>query len=134
MRQNGQQGGGLSPPLPAPAPGPPIGNNNNNIPRAVNMGVYEFKHPDSDTEKPPHGHHVRAPDDVVMIKKSVGVNHIFGSCQDSEEDEMRKPDENESSDNEGWIYSPNTTTTTTGKSVRSRRDMTMSSIWKIFLY
>lgn len=37
MRQNGQ--GGVSPPLPAPA-----------VP--VNMGVYEFKHPDSDTERP----------------------------------------------------------------------------------
>lgn len=38
MRQNGQ--GDMSPPLPAPVP----------VHRAVNLAVYEFKHPDSDTE------------------------------------------------------------------------------------
>ena len=42
---------------------------------------------------------------------------IISFVQDSEEGDegcMRKPENNDSSDNEGWIYSPNTS----GKSVR----------------
>lgn len=85
MRQSNAEGG-LSPPLPAAVP----------VSARTNMGVYEFKHPDTDSEnsRPPNTPSVEEDVNGSPRKRSNLSDGLLVRSNDSSENE--------------WIYSPNT--------------------------
>ena len=109
MRQSNAEGG-LSPPLPAAVP-------------PANMGIYEFKHADTDTENPRPQDHVRLCLLLFSFPLILSNHLLYAYTLQSSEDDVRVSvsssqkrlsirsrthlaRSNDSSENE-WVYSPN---------------------------